>query len=245
MDKRELFFPEVNFGGFSKIDGTVAFYTRVNSIIKPSFVILDVGCGRGRYSEDAVIYRRNLRIFKEKVKQVIGLDKDPLAKNNPYIDKFNLIDDNYWPIDDNSIDMIISDFVLEHIQDPDNFFHEANRVLKDNGYLCIRTTNLLSYVAIFSIIIPNKYHSKITSFVQNNRKDEDVFPTYYNCNAMNKIKIFMRKYSFESVVYSHAAEPSYMAFSRFFYFFGILFHKLLPNFAKPAIFAFGKVHKSY
>jgi hypothetical protein len=40
-------YPESNFGGFSDVDGTVSFYLRVNSLLRPDSNILDFGCGRG------------------------------------------------------------------------------------------------------------------------------------------------------------------------------------------------------
>lgn len=51
MDNKERFYPEARFGGFTDIDGTIAFFNRVNSLIETSSVVLDVGCGRGAYAE--------------------------------------------------------------------------------------------------------------------------------------------------------------------------------------------------
>src|SRR5438093_943558 len=47
MDYKSLYYPESRFGGFTGVDGTLAFYIRVNSLIDSSSVVLDVGCGRG------------------------------------------------------------------------------------------------------------------------------------------------------------------------------------------------------
>jgi len=41
----------------------VTFYGRVNSLLRKDFVVLDFGCGRGRYSEDKVCFRRNLGLL--------------------------------------------------------------------------------------------------------------------------------------------------------------------------------------
>lgn len=49
MDNKERFYPEARFGGFTDIDGTIAFFNRVNSLIETSSVVLDVGCERGAY----------------------------------------------------------------------------------------------------------------------------------------------------------------------------------------------------
>ena len=244
MNKQEKFYPESKFGGFTDIDGTIAFFNRVNSLLDPSFVILDVGCGRGEYQDDPVIFRKNLRILRGKVAKVIGIDVDQNAQDNPFLDEFHLIKQNSWSIESNSIDLILCDYVLEHISDPDCLFTEINRVLKNDGYLCIRTTNKWNYIAIAATFIPNKYHSKVTSIVQDSRKQEDVFPTVYKCNSIQKIKNIMRKNSIEGVVYGYEAEPSYLSFSRIAYFLGVLHQRFSPEFIKPVLFTFGIIKKN-
>lgn len=244
MNSKEKFYPESKFGGFTDIDGTVAFFNRVNSLLQAPFVVLDVGCGRGAYDEDLVPLRRNLRILKGKVAKIIGIDVDQAARDNPFLDEFRLINDDKWPIDDNYVDLIVCDNVLEHIDDPDRFFAEIGRTLKNDGFLCVRTPNRWGYIALAATLIPNRYHSKITSFVQAGRKEEDVFPTVYRCNSIGKLKRMMRKNGFEEcVVYGHAAEPSYFAFSQTAYFFGVLHQKFASNYLKPTLFAFGKMKK--
>ncbi|MCD6425777.1 MAG: class I SAM-dependent methyltransferase [Anaerolineales bacterium] len=243
MNSKERFYPETRFGGFTDIDGTVVFFNRVNSLIDSSSVVLDVGCGRGSYSEDSVPLRRNLRILQGKVAKIIGIDVDQDAQNNQFIDEFHLLKDNSWPVDSNSIDLIVCDNVLEHIEDPDQLFMEIHRVLKDGGYLCIRTPNRWSYIAITATLIPNKYHSQVTSAVQDGRQDKDVFPTVYKCNSIGKIKSIMKKNGFDYIVYGYEAEPSYLSFSKIAYFFGVLHQRFAPEVLKPAIFAFGKIKK--
>jgi len=243
MNSKEIFYPEARFGGFTDIDGTVAFFNRVNALLHSSFVVLDVGCGRGAYSEDPVPYRKNLRILKGKVAKVIGIDVDQSAQDNPLLDEFLLIQGASWPVESNSIDLIVCDNVLEHIEKPVQFFGEIHRVLRNGGFLCIRTPNRWSYIALAATLIPNRYHSKVTSFVQDGRKDEDVFPTVYKCNSIGKLKSIMEKNGFECAIYTYEAEPSYLSFATIAYFFGVLHQRFAPGFFKPAIFAFGRIKK--
>ncbi len=106
-------------------------------------------------------------LFKGKCKKVIGIDIDRDAKSNPFIDEFFLVKNNYWPLDDKSVDVCICDNVLEHLENPEVFFSECRRVIKQGGYLCIRTPNILSYFGIFARLIPNQYHTPVISKVQN------------------------------------------------------------------------------
>ena len=243
MNTKEKFYPETRFGGFTDIDGTLAFFNRVNALLDPSFVVLDLGCGRGVSDEDPVPYRKNLTVLKGKVAKVIGIDVDQNAQDNPFLDEFHLIQGDTWPIESNSIDFIICEAVLEHIEKPVLFFREIRRVLKNGGYLCLRTPNRWSYIALAATIIPNKYHSKVTSFVQDNRKEEDVFPTLYRCNSVRKLKSIMETQGFDCTVYTYEAEPSYLSFSTIAYFFGVLHQRFAPSFLKPVIFAFGRIKK--
>ena len=243
MNSKERFYPEVKFGGFTDIDGTVVFFSRVNALIESHFTVLDVGCGRGEYKDDPALLRRNLRNLKGKAAKTIGIDVDKAAHDNPCIDEFRLIESETWPVEDDSIDLLICDHVLEHLDQPEQFFSEIRRVLKDGGYLCIRTPNRWCYIAIAATLIPNKFHSKVTSVVQDSRKEEDVFPTRYKCNSRRKIKNIMEKNGLDGVVYCYEAEPSYLSFSKIAYFFGVLHQKFAPRCLKPSIFAFGKIKK--
>lgn len=235
----ENFFPEIEFGGFSKIDGTLSFYARVNALIERSSVVLDVGCGIGSYHDDPVLFRRNLRILKGKGKKVIGIDVDPTAKDNPCIDEFRSIEGNVWPIDDASVDLVLCDNVLEHIQNPETFFTQASRVTRKSGYICIRTPNAWNYVAIFSRLIPNKYHAKVTAVVKGGEKE--VFPTLYRCNTIHKVRVLLKRHGFQkAVVYGYEAEPSYLSFAKITYWLGVLHQKFAPESLKTTVVAFGQ-----
>lgn len=244
MNYKQIFYPESKFGGFADIDGTIAFYTRVNALIEPNFVVLDIGCGRGSCSEDPITIRKNLRILKGKSKTVIGIDVDKNAEKNPFLDVFHFLHDERWPLDDNSIDLIICDHVLEHIENPEKFFSEIQRVLKHGAYLCIRTPNSWGYAAVVSKIVPNRYHFRVLEKAQENRKEEDVFPTYYRCNSIPKLRVILNKYGIEHAVYAYEAEPSYLSFSKFTYWLGVLHQRFAPSFLKLVIFAFGRINKS-
>jgi len=237
---KSIYYPESKFGGFTDIDGTIAFYIRVNSFINSSSIVLDVGCGRGSYAEDPISIRRDLRIFKGKCKKVIGIDTSKDGENNPFLDEFNLIEGTYWPLEDSSVDVCICDSVLEHIGNPELFFSECHRVINQRGYLCIRTPNLMSYFGLFSRLAPNRLHNTIVSKVQEKREDKDVFPTFYRCNTIKKIRNMLNKYGFDHCIYGYEAEPSYFAFSRIFHLLGVIHQRYSPNIFKITIFVYGR-----
>jgi SAM-dependent methyltransferase len=244
MNYKEKYYPESKFGGFTDIDGTIAFYLRVNSLIKPSSVVLDFGCGRAAFSEDEVRVRRELRFLKGKAARVIGLDVDETAgADNPSLDEFRPLREARWPLADNTIDICICDSVLEHLQEPETFFRECRRVMRDRGYVCIRTPNAWSYIALASKLIPNKYHSSVLHKVQDARKEEDVFPTFYRCNSLSKLWRALDQNGFEAVVYGYEAEPSYLSISGVTYLLGVLHQKISPGPIRPVLHAFGQLNK--
>ena len=194
MSENNLMFacyPEAAFGGFTNVDGTIRFYMRVNALVQPSSVALDIGCGRGAYADDPVPFRRQLRILRGKCQRVIGIDVDQAARENPFVDEFRPLTDERWPIEDASIDLCLSDYVLEHVQQPETFFAECARVLKPGGHLCIRTVNKCGYVALAARCIPNRFHAGLLARTQTDRLAADVFPTWYRCNTPRMVRRLM------------------------------------------------------
>ncbi len=235
------FYAEARFGGFTYVDSTIAFFLHVNALIIADSMVLDIGSGRGRYGDDPVAVRRNLRIFKGRCRKVIGIDVDPIAAENPFIDEFRLIEGDCWPVDDQSIDVSICDSVLEHIPDPDRFFSELQRVTKPGGYVCLRTPNSLSYFGLTSRLIPDRLHFRVLTTVQSDAVEErDVFPTVYRCNTRGKLRRMLTKYGFDNYVGGYEAEPAYLSFSRVAYALGVLHQKFAPNIFKVALLAFGR-----
>lgn len=240
-DYRRIYYPESAFGGFTHVDGTIAFYLRVNSLISSSSVVLDVGCGAGAHDRDPVAVRRELQIFKGKCRKVVGLDVDKGAKENPFLDEFRLIENDRWPVDDEIVDVCVCDNVLEHVERPGVFFSECARTIKPGGHLCIRTPNVLSYFGLACRMVPNRHHASVLGKVRDSiREAQDVFPTYYKCNTKRKLKKMFGKHEFVGCVVGHEAEPSYLSFSRFLYFLGVMHQRLAPNVFKMAIFGFGR-----
>ena len=237
----ETFYPESRFGGFTAIDGTVAFYTRVQALLQPGAVLVDFGCGRGAYGADPLPYRRSLRIFKGRAGRVIGIDAGPGGADNPFLDEFHPLEPGCsWPLADDSADLVICDNVLEHLSQPDAFFAEARRVLRPGGVVCIRTPNRWNYIALLAQLIPNRRHAQVLAKAKAGLCAEDVFPTFYRCNSLPAVRSALRRHEFAGVVFGYEAEPSYLAFSRLAYALGVLHQKLAPGIFRAAIFAYGK-----
>ncbi|TLD68414.1 methyltransferase domain-containing protein [Phragmitibacter flavus] len=240
MNYRGRFYPESKFGNFTDVDGTIAFYTRVHSLLQPNDVVIDVGCGRAEYQDDQVKLRRDLRIFQGKVKTVIGIDVDPAAQTNPFMDEVRMIEGSNWPLEDASANFVVADFVMEHLPNPSEFFSEAFRVLKPGGHLALRTTNRWNYFTLAARLIPTNLHMKVLGKVQEKRLEEDVFPKHYRCNTVPALRNAIKQRGFDGIAYGYEAEPSYLSFSVIAYWFGVLHQRFAPNWLRPAIFVFAR-----
>lgn len=225
----ECVYPEIQSDGYSRVDGTVRFYQRVATLLDGATVVLDVGCGRGLRDEDPCEYRRQLQNLRLDGRRVIGIDVDAAGKDNPLINEFRLIEDiKHWPVDDASVNVVVADYVLEHVDDPVSFFREVARVIRPGGCFCARTPNAYGYVVWISRLIPNRMHAKVTGYAQADRAEADVFPTVYRCNTQSTLKRLLAEHGFDCDIDRIEGEPSYMAFSRIAYRVFAVIHRLLP-----------------
>lgn len=238
---RARFYPESRFGGYTDVDGTVAFHLRVNALVGPDDVVLDVGCGRGTQDEEGVPLRRDLRILRGRCRRVVGIDVDPAGARNPFVDEFVAMDDpRRWPVADGSIDVAVADFVLEHVEEPGAFFAEARRVVRPGGHLCVRTINAWSYVGIASRAVPAVLHRRALGRLQPGRPAEDVFPTRYRCNTRRRLRRTLARHGFDGVVVARDAEPAYLAFAPWAYRLGMAHARLAPAALRVGLHAFAR-----
>jgi ubiquinone/menaquinone biosynthesis C-methylase UbiE len=231
IDPTIYFFPEIEAGGFSRVDSTVQFYERVNALVKPEFVILDFGAGRGSgYVEHAVRYQSKLRNFKGRVREVIGADVDPVVTKNPMLDRAIVLDKSgSIPLPDESVDMIISDFTFEHIEDPSHTTTELDRILVQGGWICARMPNKYGYVAVASQLVPQSFHLRLLRFVQPTSRDEqDVFRTFYRLNTFAAVRKYFKPTKYDHFAYSWDAEPAYHANYRSIFWLLRSIHTLTP-----------------
>jgi SAM-dependent methyltransferase len=236
------YYPESRFGGYTDLDGTVLFHSRVNSLVRPADVVVDIGCGRGQHRDDPVELRRRLKTLRGKCQRVIGIDVDPNARDNPFVDEFRLIPmaTMEFPVAAETADLCVSDYVLEHVRDPAKFLSECHRILKPGGYLCLRTTNVASYVGLAALLTPNRLHARIVEWAQRGREAKDVFPTQYRANTRRRLARALLNAGFDHCVYAHDPEPSYLSRWPAAYFLGVMSQRYAPRAFGPALFAFGR-----
>jgi SAM-dependent methyltransferase len=236
----EKLHPEMGAGGFTAYDGTVAFYARIDAVLSPTMTVLDFGAGRGAWVHDETSdYRKKIRSFRGRVLKVIGCDVDPVVLSNPSLDEaFVLETGNRLSLPDSSIDLIVADYVAEHIEDPPLFAKEINRLLSPGGWFCARTPSKYHYVSIISSMLPSRLGQAAIKRAQPERKREDVFPAFYRLNTLDAIARHFPASVFENCSYVFSFEPQYHFESLVVYRSFKVLHRLLPASMTGNLFVF-------
>jgi len=240
MDPLQRLFPEVAAGGFSRCDGGVLFYGRVNALLRPDAIVVDFGAGRGYgLIDDPVAYRRAVRDIKSRCGKLIGLDPDPVVLTNPGLDQAYVLEHGKpLPLADASVDLIVSDYTFEHVDSPKFVASELERILKPGGWICARTPNRWGYIGIATNLIPNRWHVSVLKKAQPARKAMDVFPTTYPMNTRGALRRYFPSSRFRHCTYGHFAEPAYFGKSTMLWRFMRLIARFTPECMAPTWFVF-------
>ena len=105
------------------------------------------------------------------------------------IDHYSISNIESLPYEDN-FDLVFSDNVMEHIENPDQIFSEVHRVLKPGGIFIFKTPNKFHYMPIIAMITPHSFLRWINA--KRGRDETDTFPTRYNVIRL-KILIMYKK----------------------------------------------------
>jgi SAM-dependent methyltransferase len=89
--------------------------------------LVDVGCGAQPYRKLVSRNATYIGIDSVAAKEAFGYE----TPDTRYYDGFT------WPLDDASVDVVLSTETLEHVPEPENFLREALRVLRPGGTLIL------------------------------------------------------------------------------------------------------------
>jgi len=196
------------------------FRQKILPFIDENTILLDVGAGAG------IIPSMN---FRGIAKKVIGIDLDPRVKNNEHLDESHIADATQIPIPDESCDMVISDNVFEHLENPDLVFKEVYRVLAPGGKFLLKTPNKNHYVTRIAHKTPLWFHRYYNAW--RGRQYIDTFPTIYRANTEKDLQGFADSCGFSrSSVDLIEGRPEYLRKFAPFYFFGVFYERVVNSF---------------
>lgn len=213
-DPLTTLYPERAVGGFSRVDGTMAFYTRVGALLaecQPGALVLDLGAGRGAFLDDPVRARRDVRLLRGRACRVVGVDVDRAVLTNPAVDEAYVVKiGDRLPLGDGTVDLVVSDHTFEHIAEPAWAASEIDRVLKPGGWLCARTPNRWGYIGVGARLVPNRLHVGVLRRLQPQKPAEDTFPTTYHLNTPAALQRWFPVGRYDHVVWAMDNEPAYI-----------------------------------
>lgn len=146
---------------------------------------LDLGCGH--HLLPPWRYEQEKKLVK-KPSFLVGLDYDYLSLTKHMTVQNRIRGDiACLPFKSESFDIVSSNMVFEHLQEPQKQLEEIYRILKPGGRLLFHTPNAKGYATILARITPGLLTSKILYILQG-REEEDVFPTFFKINTPDTIK---------------------------------------------------------
>jgi ubiquinone/menaquinone biosynthesis C-methylase UbiE len=149
---------------------------------------LDIGCGRQLVPWWLPGNRELESELKARARCLIGVDPDLQALRDNRACHLRLkADSSALPFADGSFDLVTSNMVFEHVEDPRAIVREIRRVLRRGGGLVVLTPNWLDIVTIAARAVPNILHPALVSLVELRGK-EDVYPTHFRFNRRGAVE---------------------------------------------------------
>jgi len=156
------------------------YHEMVRGFLRPGMTVVEIGCGRGRIAPFGWEAHPEVTL--------IGLDPDPSAAENLHLARFEQLSPGApWPLADGSADLVLARYVLEHVEQPDDFLANAARVLKPGCPLIFLTPNRRHPAILASRLMPLALHRRILSRTRM-FDPSDVFPTFYRMNNAGRIR---------------------------------------------------------
>lgn len=152
------------------------FRERIIAHLRPDSVVLDLGAGAG------IVSQMNFRGIPA---QMCGVDLDPRVVENPMLEEGRVANAGGIPYEDGRFDVVFSDNVLEHLDEPLQVFREVARVLKPGGIFLFKTPNKWHYMPTIARLTPHGFHQYVNRL--RGRAEVDTFPTRYRTNTRGDV----------------------------------------------------------
>lgn len=180
-------------------------------------VLLDAGCGRTVPV---------LRKYLGRAERLIGIELVEFTDVPPGIETHNA-DLGSLPLEDASVDLIVSRSVFEHLTDPDAVYLEFGRVLRPGGRVVFLTANMWDYGTLVARLVPNRLHGRIVKAVEG-RAEEDTFPTAYRTNTRGDVDRLSAAAGLHVESFEYLSQyPNYLLFNGLAFAVGAAFENVI------------------
>ena len=159
-------------------DGTTEFHQLCAAQLDRKGMILEVGAGPTNPTS----------AYLSTLGELHGVDVSEEVLGNVHLKRGSVLTDATFPYEDDSFDLAVSNYVVEHIPDAHDHLREVARVLKPGGAYVFRTPNLWHYVAIVARLTPDSVHKALANRLRNLSEEEhEPWPTVYAMNTPRRV----------------------------------------------------------
>ena len=190
--------------------------------ITPSSHVLDLGCGRGGVVE----------LFWRDVRLAIGLDPDTPSLSEHRAPGMPIIRGlgEHLPFADESLDLIVCVWVLEHLKDPTATLREVRRVLRPSGHFVFVTPNTRNPLMLANRMgkaLPALQRRLVPRFY--GRVEADTFPVQYRANTVAAIRAHAQAAGLDVYDLRVVADPTYLAMNTFMFNASVMSERVMPK----------------
>jgi SAM-dependent methyltransferase len=127
---------------------------------------------------------------------------------------------------------VLSDWVVEHVENPAYFLREVRRVLRKNASFFFRTPNKHHYVGFLASMTPHWFHELVANRARAMVADEhEPWQTYYRLNSRHAIETHGRRVGFQSIeVRMWEGPPGYLIFNSLPFLVGVGYERTVNRF---------------
>ncbi len=208
-------------------DSMTIYRAMIDRYVQGQTKILDIGCGHNDF----------LKPVYSKTPHTYGIDPDAsaLQKNRIIKHKFTGHAEKI-PVENNLFDLVVSAWVLEHLENPQRVFREIHRVLKPGGHVIFLTPNVWNYNVWIIRSIPNRFHHFFTRRLYD-RKEGDTYPVQYRINSVKKCTEILTPIGLKKTDLVLNGDPSYISFNKPLFKFACILEAFFEKYMSSA-----KVH---
>lgn len=197
---------------------TQVYEAAIRARLKPGFRVLDLGCGRGGALEQ----------LGDMVTHPLGLDPDWLSLAEHRLPDLPraVAPADALPLPAQSVDLVLSSWVLEHLPDPARTFREVARVLRPGGAFIFLAPGAWSPAALVNRAL-HPLQTRLVPLLYG-RAEEDAFPVVYRANSRRQIERLARDAGLTCADYHAIKDPTYFAFHSLMFRVNVWLARVLP-----------------
>ncbi|HKQ61769.1 MAG TPA: class I SAM-dependent methyltransferase [Candidatus Polarisedimenticolaceae bacterium] len=160
-------------------DGQRVFEALCAAVLPRGARLLEVGAGPSNATSR----------FLATLGELHGVDPDPTVRDNDALRSAAVLCAGSFPLESASFDGCVSNYVLEHLPDPQQHLREVRRVLRPGAPYVFRTPNRWHYVALVSRFTPHAFHRLVANRLRRLPPgSSDPYPTHYRLNSPRALR---------------------------------------------------------